>query len=176
MPAALRDLDPATLKDWLDHDRAILVDVREADEYAREHVPGARLQPLSRLAADGVAGAPGKIMVLICNSGNRSRQAAGALLPEHPDLAHLEGGIQAWKRAGLPVVRDREAPLPLMRQVQIAAGSLVLLGLLLALLLSPWFALLSAFVGAGLITAGLTGFCGMAELLQRLPYNRRALG
>jgi hypothetical protein len=63
-----------------------------------------------------------------------------------------------------------------MRQVQIAAGALVLLGLLLALLLSPWFALLSAAVGAGLIFAGLSGFCGLAELLQRLPYNRRALG
>ncbi len=176
MPAALRDVDPATLKDWLDHDRAILVDVREADEYAREHVAGARLQPLSRLAADGVAGAPGKIMVLMCNSGNRSREAAGALLPDHPELAHLAGGIQAWKRAGLPVASDRKAPLPIMRQVQIGAGSLVLLGLLLALLLSPWFALLSAVVGAGLVTAGLTGFCGMAELLQRLPYNRRVLG
>ena len=176
MPAALRDVDPETLKDWLDHDRAILVDVRAADEYAREHVAGARLQPLSRLADNGVDSASGKIMVLMCNSGNRSREAAGALLPDHPQLAHLAGGIQAWKRAGLPVISDRKARLPIMRQVQIAAGSLVLLGLLLAVLLSPWFALLSAFVGAGLVTAGLTGFCGMAELLQRLPYNRRAPG
>ena len=174
MAAALRDLDPTTLEDWLNHDRAILIDVREADEYAREHVPGARPHPLSRLAADGPAGAPGKIMVLMCNSGNRSREAARILAPAHPELAHLAGGIQAWKRAGLPVVRDRKAPFPIMRQVQIAAGSLVLLGLLLALLFSPWFALLSALVGAGLVTAGVTGFCGMAELLQRLPYNRRA--
>ncbi len=175
MPAALRDVDPATLKDWLDHDRAILVDVREADEYAREHVPGARLHALSRFDPGRLPRDPGKIMVLMCNSGNRSRQAAGGLVAYHEELAHLAGGIQAWKRAGLRVEANPAAPLPIMRQVQIAAGSLVLLGLLLAALLSPWFALLSAFVGAGLIVAGVTGFCGMAELLQRLPYNRRAL-
>jgi rhodanese-related sulfurtransferase len=174
MPAALRDVDPATLKGWLDHGRAILVDVREADEYAREHIPGARLNALSRFDPGRLPREPDKIMVLMCNSGNRSRQAAGRLT-DHQELAHLAGGIQAWKRAGLPVEADPGAPLPIMRQVQIAAGSLVLLGLLLAALLSPWFALLSAFVGAGLIVAGITGFCGMAELLQHLPYNRRAL-
>jgi rhodanese-related sulfurtransferase len=168
MPAALRDVDPATLKDWLDHGRAILVDVREADEYAREHVPGARLHALSRFDPARLPRDPEKIMVLMCNSGNRSRQAAGGLLAYHEELAHLAGGIQAWKRTGLPVEANPAAPLPIMRQVQIAAGSLVLLGLLLAVLLSPWFALLSAFVGAGLIVAGVTGFCGMAELLQRL--------
>ena len=84
----------------------------------------------------------------------------------------LEGGLQAWKRAGLPVIADRKAPLPIMRQVQIVAGSLVLLGIVLAVLVSPWFMALSAFVGAGLIVAGITGFCGMANLLLHMPWNR----
>lgn len=84
----------------------------------------------------------------------------------------LEGGLQAWKRAGLPTVTDRNAPLPIMRQMQIAAGSLVLLGVVLATLVSPWFMALSAFVGAGLIVAGVTGFCAMANLLQHMPWNR----
>lgn len=173
--AALHDVAPATLKTWLERDEAILVDVREADEYAREHIAGARLHPLSRLTAAPLPGAPGKKLVLQCNSGNRTRQAAAQILAREPiELYHLAGGIQAWKRDGLPVEVDRSAPLPIMRQVQIAAGLLVLLGLLLAVVLSPWFALLSAFVGAGLLFAGVTGHCGMAKLLARLPYNRRA--
>src|SRR5690606_5318800 len=64
-------------------------------------------------------------------------------------------------------------PLELQRQVMIAAGSLVLLGVLLGYALSPWLFLLSGFVGAGLIFAGISGFCGMALLLQRMPWNRR---
>jgi hypothetical protein len=113
--------------------------------------------------------------VLQCNSGNRTRQAAAQILAREPiDLYHLASGIQAWKRDGLPVDLDRGAPLPIMRQVQIAAGPLVLLRLLLAVALSPWFALLSAFVDAGLLFAGSTGHCGMAKLLKRLPYNRGA--
>ena len=84
----------------------------------------------------------------------------------------LDGGLEAWKRAGLPVIEDRSAPLPLMRQVQIVAGSLVLLGVVLGFLLGPaWFGL-AGFVGAGLVFAGVTGFCGMARLLARLPWNR----
>jgi rhodanese-related sulfurtransferase len=176
MPAAtaLHDAAPATLKAWLERDEAILVDVREADEYAREHIAGARLHPLSGLSAATLPRVPGKKLVLQCNSGNRTRQAAAAIRArEALEIYHLAGGIQAWKRAGLPVEVDRAAPLPIMRQAQIAAGSLVLLGLLLALIISPWFALLSAGIGVGLVVAGLTGHCGMAKLLERLPYNRR---
>jgi rhodanese-related sulfurtransferase len=70
------------------------------------------------------------------------------------------------------VIADRKAPLPIMRQVQIAAGSLVLSGIALAVLVSPWFIALSAFVGAGLIFAGITGVCAMASLLLHMPWNR----
>ncbi|MGK0740232.1 rhodanese family protein, partial [Yokenella regensburgei] len=84
----------------------------------------------------------------------------------------LEGGIDAWKQAGLPVIKDASQPLPLMRQVQIAAGVLILCGVLLGYTLSSAFFLLSAFVGAGLTLAGVTGFCGMARLLAVMPWNR----
>lgn len=171
--AALQDVDPGTLRDWLDHDEATLVDVREADEYAREHIAGATLRPLSTLDGHDLPRQARKRLVLICNSGNRTRQAARQILARQPgELHHLEGGLQAWKKAGLPVEQNRRAPLPLMRQVQIAAGSLVLLGIVLALLVSPWFMALSAFVGAGLVFAGISGFCGMARMLELLPYNR----
>lgn len=84
----------------------------------------------------------------------------------------LEGGLEAWRKAGLPLHLDRKQPLPLMRQVQIGAGSLVLVGVLLGYLASPWFFLLAGFVGAGLLQAGVTGWCGMANLLQLMPWNR----
>ena len=84
----------------------------------------------------------------------------------------LEGGLNAWQRAGLPVEAKPGQPMEMMRQVQIAAGSLVLLGFLLGSLVSPGFYLLCAFVGAGLVFAGLTGFCGMARLLAHMPWNR----
>ena len=88
----------------------------------------------------------------------------------------VEGGLDAWKAAGLPVTVDRRQPLELQRQVQIGAGSLAFLGTALGLLVSPWFLAVPLFVGAGLITAGVTGFCGLARLLARAPWNRAAYG
>jgi rhodanese-related sulfurtransferase len=85
----------------------------------------------------------------------------------------MEGGIEAWRRAGLAVEVDRRQPLDLMRQVQLAAGGLVLLGVALGFLAGPGFFALAAFVGAGLMLAGATGWCGMARLLRHMPWNRR---
>ena len=152
---------------------AILVDVREADEYAREHIR--RRPPASVLAPPGHAlpRVPGKARAPVQQRQPHAQGRGGDALREPIKPYDLAGGIQAWKRDGLPVEADRGAPRPIMRQVQIAAGSLVLSGLLLALLLSPWFALLSACVGAGLLFAGIAGRCGMAKLLERLPYDRR---
>ena len=90
-------------------------------------------------------------------------------------LSDLEGGIPAWQQAGLPVQKLKNAPLPLMRQVQITAGSLVLLGLILSTMVAPAWILLSWFVGAGLVFAGVSGFCGMARLLAVMPWNRVSL-
>ena len=86
----------------------------------------------------------------------------------------LEGGLNAWKSAGLPTQIDRSKPIELQRQVQIAAGSLVLIGVALALTVSPAFIALSAFVGAGLTFAGISGWCGMAKLLGVMPWNKAA--
>jgi len=84
----------------------------------------------------------------------------------------VEGGLDAWKRAGLPVAEDRRQPLELMRQVQIAAGGMVVLGAVLGALVSPWFHALSAGVGAGLVFAGVSGTCGLAAALRMMPWNR----
>jgi len=86
----------------------------------------------------------------------------------------LEGGLEGWRKAGLPTVIDRRQPIELQRQVQIGAGGLTFLGTLLGLTVSTWFLAVPLFVGGGLLLAGLTRFCGMALLLQRAPWNRTA--
>lgn len=171
---SLKTIDARTLQHRLAAGSAVLIDIREPDEHRRERIAGARLVPLSRFDEQRIAAVPGCAVVFHCKSGARTRGHAARLLGKGYDAFMLEGGLEAWKAAGLPVERDLTAPLELQRQVQIAAGSLVLFGLLLAALISPWFLVLSGFVGAGLIFAGLTGFCGMARLLGAMPWNRRA--
>lgn len=114
-------------------------------------------------------------VIFHCQSGKRTQNAANKLsaIAAPAQVWLLEGGIDGWKAAGLPVAKDSSQPLPLMRQVQIAAGSLALLGVILGYAVNSAFFLLSGFVGAGLILAGLTGFCGMARLLDKMPWNRR---
>lgn len=148
-----------------------VIDVREPIEFASGHIAGSLNVPLNRLAATDLPAGP---LALVCQSGNRSRQGCQRLLhrPGHPPLHDLAGGIPAWQRAGLPLERWRRAPLPLMQQVQIAAGSLILLGLTLSQTVAPAWIALTWFVGAGLTFAGLTGFCGMARLLAAMPWNR----
>jgi hypothetical protein len=92
------------------------------------------------------------------------------------DLADLMGGLPAWQQAGFYVRKLKGAPLPQMRQVQIAAGSLVLLGVIRSQTLAPGWIWLSGFVGAGLTFAGISGFCGMARLLAAMPWNQVSIG
>jgi rhodanese-related sulfurtransferase len=172
--ATVKTVDPKTLNTWLAAGEAILVDVRDAGMHAAERIPGARSIPLAALDPAGLAVPPGQRLVFHCEIGAASAQAARRAGEAGRDNAYnLEGGIAAWKQAGLPVESDPGAPLPVIRQVQIAAGSLVVLGTVLGVTLSPWFLVLSGIVGAGLVFAGATGTCGMAALLLKLPYNRR---
>lgn len=172
-----REVDPGTVKVWLDSDQAVLIDIRESDEYAREHIPGSRLVPLSGFDTADFPKDHGKIGVFHCGSGSRTREAAPRILGTgFREVYHLGGGLQAWKRAGFAVTLNRRAPIAIMRQVQITAGALVLAGIVLALLVSPWFMALSGFVGTGLIFAGMSGTCAMANLLARMPWNRFPAG
>jgi rhodanese-related sulfurtransferase len=171
----LREWDAATLKAKLDRGEAVLIDCREAGEFAREHVAGAKLVPLSTLDATRLDLPAGKSIVVMCASGTRSARAAAQLLAAgRGDVAHLKGGLPTWRAAGYPVIEDKRAPLPIMRQVQMVAGGLVVLGVALGASVHPLFHALAAFVGAGLFVAGATGWCGMATLLAQLPYNKRA--
>lgn len=173
MTAYLPTLTPNDAAELLAQGRAELHDIREPDEFARRRIAGARLRPLAGLTREP---APrGAAVIFACRSGMRTaanaERLAGCVVGE---AYLLEGGLDAWAAAGLPVAEDRKAPLELMRQVQIAAGVLVLLGVVLGLAVHPGFFGLSAFVGAGLTFAGATGFCGMARLLAAMPWNRPA--
>jgi rhodanese-related sulfurtransferase len=154
---------------------AVLIDVRDTDEHARERIPGAHHQALNRLDAETPVRSGDEILIFHCRSGVRTAGNAGRLAAaaQHCEAYILEGGLDAWKKAGLPVTLDRRQPIELMRQVQIAAGTLVLIGIVLGTFIAPGFYALSAFVGAGLVFAGVSGFCGMARLLAVMPWNRR---
>jgi rhodanese-related sulfurtransferase len=153
-----------------------LLDVRAPVEYRELHVAAARNVPLDRLDPASVMQARGAAtdgpLYLICRSGSRGQQACEKFLTAgFPNVVNVEGGSLACVEAGLPVVRGKKA-MSLERQVRIAAGSLVLLGVLLGWLVHPAFFGLSAFIGAGLIFAGVTDTCGMGMMLTRMPWNQ----
>jgi|688.fasta_scaffold532243_2 rhodanese-related sulfurtransferase len=156
--------------------RVSLIDVRTPAEYGEVHIPGSQLMPLDRLDAAAVKSASSDDgqCVLICRSGKRAEQAYQKLHAAGcGNLVILDGGVTAWESAGLPVERGAKA-MSLERQVRIAAGSLVLLGVILGTWVHPGFYGLSAFVGAGLIFAGVTDWCGMAMVLAKMPWNQRS--
>ena len=147
---------------------ARLIDIREPDEHARIRIAGAENRPLARL---GEVDGEGPV-IWHCRSGMRTAANAPRLASACPGESYLlAGGIEAWRKAGFGVITERR-PIEVMRQVQIVAGSLVVLSVLLGLLAAPGFFALAGFVGAGLVFAGTTGWCGMARLLALMPWNR----
>ena len=145
---SLRTIKPSEARRLLDSG-AILIDIREPDEHAREKIPGARHMPLSKLDETDLAVHQGKPVIFHCKSGARTQANAPRLAGKFAETCEafiVEGGLDAWRKAGLPVVTDRRQPLELQRQVQIGAGSLALVGTLLGLLVSPWFFAVPAFV------------------------------
>ena len=151
---------------------AMLVDIRGSDEHARERVPAATNVPLDQLGGHEL---PADTVIYHCKSGMRTQAAADQLAAcaGERECYIVDGGLGAWEKAGLPVEKVKGAPIDMQRQVMIAAGSLVLLGTLLSLLIAPAFIWLAVFVGVGLTFAGVSGFCGMAMLLAKMPWNRR---
>jgi rhodanese-related sulfurtransferase len=155
---------------------AQLLDVRTPGEFAAAHVPGARLIPLGDLdpaAVQRQRGPEEAPVYVLCHSGGRARKAIEKL--EQAGVRGcvlVEGGTQGWIDAGLPVERSQSKVLPLMRQVQITVGLITAAGAALALAVSPLFAIIPLVTGCGLVFAGITGFCGMALLLAKMPWNR----
>ncbi len=167
----LNRISAADLADQLGGREVTVIDVREPMEYAAGHIANSLNIPLARLTKADLPRGP---LVLVCQSGNRSAKGLAELqqLGHSQPVADLLGGMTSWQQGGLPVRTFKNAPLPLMRQVQITAGSLVLIGVVLSQVVAPGWIWLSGFVGAGLVFAGVSGFCGMARLLGAMPWNR----
>ncbi len=169
--ASIEDIEPEALRQRLAASNVLLVDVRETDEFTREHIAGATSMPLS--AFEPARLPHNQRIIVSCASGRRSQQAAEQLgAAGFGDIANLQGGLAAWKLAGLPTSVDRRQPISLMRQMQITAGTLIVLGAVLGAFVSTWFLLIPSFVGGGLLIAGITDSCLMARMLSKLPYNR----
>ena len=155
---------------------ARLLDVRTPGEHANAHVPGAKLIPLDELDAAAFyreRGGDCTPVYVLCQSGGRARRAIEKLERVGVQGCVLvEGGTQAWIDAGLPVIHGESRVLPLMRQMQITAGFLSAVGAVLALTVNPRYAFIPLFIGCGLLFAGLTGFCGLALLLAKMPWNK----
>jgi sulfur dioxygenase len=148
-----------------------VLDVRTPLEFESEHLEGSRLIPLELLTQRMDEIADGTDVVVVCRTGVRATIAAETLARSGRRARVLEGGVQAWRRAKLPL-REGRRRIPVDRQVQVIAGSMVLTGVLLGAFVNPWFLLLAGFFGAGLTFAGLSGYCGMAMLLFKMPWNR----
>jgi len=165
-PAELKSLLPSGCR---------LIDVREPVEYAEEHIVGAKLIPLGQLEQRSDEIDRKAPVVVMCRSGKRGAEAIKKL---HAlgitNVRNLEGGILAWKGDGHPTGKSRSGCLPLMQQVQLTIGLGVLTGAILALTVHPNWVFLCAFFGAGLTMAGSTGWCGLAILMSKMPWNRVA--
>ena len=169
-------ISPQQLAELCKTGKIELIDVRTPVEFREVHVELARNVPLDRLDPAAIMqarnGSKDEPLYLICRSGSRGRQACEKFLAAgFTNVVNVEGGTLACVEAGLPVVRGKKA-ISLERQVRIAAGSLVLLGVLLGWFVHPAFFGLSAFVGAGLVFAGITDTCGMGMMLARMPWNQ----
>ncbi|HVW00452.1 MAG TPA: rhodanese-like domain-containing protein [Planctomycetaceae bacterium] len=172
-----RTIAPEAVAEMLKQGQSIdLIDVRTPAEFREIHAVGARLVPLDSFDAQKYLrernGHTGHPLYVLCRSGNRAKQACDKVLAAgHTDVYVVEGGTLAWEKAGLPVNRGKQT-MSLERQVRIANGFLILLGGALGYFVHPYLIGLSAFIGAGLMFAGITETCGMAMLLARMPWNQ----
>jgi len=152
--------------------RSQWIDVRSATEFAAGHLPGAINIPMDEIEARLHDLSPERPIVLVCKSGGRARMVAELLEPCRKEVSVLAGGTDAWSKAGLLTVASRRTRWSLERQVRLAAGGLVLVGTVLAVMVSRAWLALTGFVGLGLVFAGLTDLCPMGVLLGTMPWNR----
>ena len=164
-------ISPQAAHKLIQEQQAVLIDVREPDELRSLRVPSALLQPLSVLDILPEDGNKDKPAVYFCRSGRRTTAQMEKLDRRGHAAAYvIDGGILAWQQAGLPVA-SASTPMAMERQVRMVAGGCVLLFVLLGQKF-PFFRLLAGLIGAGLLYSGISGTCGLAVLLKRLPWNR----
>ena len=171
----MKTISPVELQSILKtHPGAAVIDVRTPVEFAEVHVPQARSVPLDELDPGSLQLPKDQPVYLLCRSGQRATKAAEKFAKEgFTQPVVIAGGTLAWIDAQLPVERSAVKVISLERQVRITAGAIVFTGVLLAYFVNFHFIWLSGFIGAGLVFAGITDFCGMGLLLAKMPWNRR---
>lgn len=155
----------------------LLIDVREPFEFKAKHIDGSKNIPLDKIeeSIDKLIGI--KTVYVHCRSGERSKSACGILGGAGVNTVNIDGGILAWEREGFRVTGSGRNVIPIIRQVMIVAGILILLGVVLGIYVNDLWYLLSGFVGAGLLFAGVTGICSMTYILKYMPWNKiRSVG
>ena len=174
-------ISPTALKDLTQSGKKVeLIDVRTPVEFREVHIEFARSVPLDQLNPQSVMQSrkepSSEPLYVVCRSGSRAQQACDKFAQAgFTNVVNVEGGTLACIQAGVPVVRGKKA-ISLERQVRIAAGSFVLLGVILSFTVHPYLIGISAFVGAGLVFAGITDTCGMGMILARMPWNQCSTG
>lgn len=170
------NLNPKKLFKWLEEKEAILIDVREPAEYRSESIKDSCNIPLSQVTINDASlkELKDKKLVIHCLSGKRSMMACEKLKNEgiECDIWNLEGGILNWKNNNLPVISSTKKVLPLDRQVQLTIGLMIVSGLVLSYIVSSNWLILPLMAGLGLINAAVTGWCGLAKLISKMPWNK----
>ena len=172
----IHKIDPKTLAQWLEEDSVMLIDVREPAEYRSESIAKSKNLPLSKVTIDA-AHLPehhNKKLVFHCQAGRRSMLACEKLQRDgaNVDVWNLEGGINAWKASGLPTVFSAKKCIPLDQQVRLTIGIIILIGMACGYWVAEAWYLLPVVAGLGLVNSGLTGWCGMAKILAKMPWNK----
>lgn len=170
------NIQPGELNQLIESDsRPLILDVRSPAEFRQMSLPDSKSMPLDQLDIEQVRKmADGhKECVVVCYTGKRSAEACRKLREAGIEgVRSLEGGLELWERKNLALERSETGGFSIIRQVHIVVGAMVVIGVLLTVYLSPWWAILPGFFGAGLLFAGLSGFCGMGLMLSKMPWNK----
>lgn len=173
------NITPQQAYELLSKGKAILIDVREDDEFKTEHIPYAISLPLSNISnlAMYISPAPEQKIIFQCQHGKRAKKACNIVTTSHlgfkqDDIFTIDGGIEGWRTAHLPLVKATKTKLPVFRQVQIIIGLLVLAFSVLGLFGQLWAIYISGFLGFAFAVAGITGWCGLGVLLSKAPWNK----
>jgi rhodanese-related sulfurtransferase len=163
------------LQEQLENGEIHLVDVREQMEFAGGRVSGASSIPLGELEERHKEIDHSKPIYVMCRTGRRSSEAQQKLKAlGFTNVVNVVGGIEAWRKEELPVERDEHAPWSIERQVRFTAGLLVFFGVVLSLVVHPYFIAISGFVGFGLAFTATIDWCGMGLLIAKMPWNKRS--
>lgn len=164
-------ISPKQLKELLDKDKAVVLDVRGPNAHESQHIEKSVQMSVSDIAQDK-APTGDKVRVIHCEADACTNKAYDDLMKENPsaDVYVLEGGIQAWRKAGLPTVGSGQ--MSMMHQAYLVIGPTLLVGVILGAFVNPWFYLIPALVGLALIVAGLTRVCPICAILSLMPWNK----